>query len=101
MGVSIVSPNTEVMQHSTILLRCSLALALILLVTSCKKDDPTFIGENTKEFFENLPTWEESHRRVLTEGKLSKVKHPSPLHSAGKTAPEMMMGGFVPPMPPA
>ena len=49
----------------------------------------------------DLPTWEEAHRRVLTEGKLSKVKHPSPLHAAGKTAPEMMMGGFVPPMPPA
>jgi hypothetical protein len=37
---------------------------------------------------------------VLTEGKLSKVKHPSALHAAGKTAPEMMMSGFVPPMPP-
>ncbi len=49
----------------------------------------------------DLPTWEEAHRRVLTEGKLSKVKHPSPLHANGKTAPDGMMPGFVPPMPPA
>ncbi len=48
-----------------------------------------------------LPTWEEAHQRVLTEGKLSKVKHPSPLHAAGKTAPATMQAGFVPPMPPA
>lgn len=48
-----------------------------------------------------LPTWEEAHRRVRTEGKLSKVKRPSPLHAAGKTAPDAMMPGFVPPMPPA
>lgn len=48
-----------------------------------------------------LPTWEEAHQRVLTEGKLSKVKHPSPLHTAGKTAPDGMKPGFVPPMPPA
>ncbi len=48
-----------------------------------------------------LPTWEEAHERILREGKLSKVKHPSPLHATGKTAPEKMMGGFVPPMPPA
>lgn len=47
-----------------------------------------------------LPTWEEAHWRLLTEGKLSKVKHPSPLHAAGKTAPEMMMSDFTPPMPP-
>ncbi len=48
-----------------------------------------------------LPTWEEAHRRILAEGKLSKLKRPSPLHAAGKTAPETMMRGFVPPMPPA
>jgi len=48
-----------------------------------------------------LPTWEEAHRRILAEGKLSKLKRPSPLHAAGKAAPERMMPGFVPPMPPA
>lgn len=48
-----------------------------------------------------LPTWEEAHRRMLTDGKLSKVKHPSPLHAAGRTAPEMMQSGFAAPNPPA
>lgn len=48
-----------------------------------------------------LPTWEEAHRRILSEGKLSKVKHPSPLHAAGQTAPTMMGKGFALPMPPA
>jgi hypothetical protein len=48
-----------------------------------------------------LPTWEEAHRRILTEGKLSKVKHPSPLHASGRTAPETMRSGFSAPMPPA
>lgn len=35
------------------------------------------------------PTWDEAHRRVLTEGKLSKVHHPSPQHLAGHTAPAL------------
>jgi heme-degrading monooxygenase HmoA len=32
------------------------------------------------------PSWVEGHSRLCTEGKLSKVKHPSPLQVAGKTA---------------
>ncbi|MFV9507294.1 MAG: hypothetical protein AB4911_22310 [Oscillochloridaceae bacterium umkhey_bin13] len=48
----------------------------------------------------SLPSWEAAHQRLLNEGKLSKVKHPSPLHAAGKTAPDAMMPGLVPPMPP-
>ncbi len=48
-----------------------------------------------------MPTWEEAHQRVLHAGKLSKVKHPSPLHAAGKTAPDAIINGFAPPMPPA
>ena len=48
-----------------------------------------------------LPTWEEAHGRMLTEGKQSKVKHPSPLQSSGRTAPEMMQSGFKMPSPPA
>lgn len=47
-----------------------------------------------------LPTWEEAHRRMLTEGKQSKVKYPSPLHAAGRTAPEVMHVGFKMPAPP-
>lgn len=46
-----------------------------------------------------LPTWEEAHRRMLTEGKQSKVKHPSALQAAGKTAPETMQSGFKMPAP--
>ena len=48
-----------------------------------------------------LPTWEEAHQRILTEGKLSKVKHPSPLHAAGYTVPDTMTAGYALPMPPA
>ena len=48
----------------------------------------------------DLPTWEEAHRRMLSEGKLSKVKHPSPLQVAGKTAPDTMQSGFKMPAPP-
>jgi len=35
------------------------------------------------------PTWEEAQRRMLAQGTLSKVKHPSSFHQAGRTAPEM------------
>lgn len=48
----------------------------------------------------DLPTWEEAHRRMLTEGKQSKVKHPSPLQASGKTAPDTMQSGFIMPTPP-
>ena len=48
----------------------------------------------------DLPAWEEAHRRMLIEGKQSKVKHPSPLHAAGRTAPEVMQVGFKMPAPP-
>ena len=47
-----------------------------------------------------LPTWEQAHQRLLADGKLSHVKHPSPLQAAGRTAPEVMAAGFTPPMPP-
>lgn len=47
-----------------------------------------------------LPTWEEAHQRILSDGKLSKVKHPSALQAAGRTAPEMMQSGFKMPAPP-
>ncbi|HNN14673.1 MAG TPA: hypothetical protein PKL78_14025 [Anaerolineales bacterium] len=47
-----------------------------------------------------LPSWEEAHRRMLSEGKQSKVKHPSRLQAAGKTAPDTMQSGFKMPTPP-
>jgi Domain of unknown function (DUF3291) len=31
-----------------------------------------------------LPSWEEAHRRLEKEGRLSKVNHPSPAHLAHK-----------------
>jgi len=31
-----------------------------------------------------LPSWAEAHRRMVTEGKLSKVKNPSPAQAAKK-----------------
>ena len=48
----------------------------------------------------DLPSWEEAHRRMLTEGKQSKVKHPSSLQASGRTAPEVMQSGFKMPAPP-
>jgi hypothetical protein len=47
-----------------------------------------------------LPTWEAAHHRILTEGKQSKVKHPSPLQASGVTAPATMQAGFKMPAPP-
>ena len=72
-------------------------IAMRLLAEICSEAAYARWGQDTSD----LPTWEEAHQRILREGKLSKVKHPSPLHAAGKTAPEKMMSGFVPPMPPA
>jgi hypothetical protein len=37
--------------------------------------------ENT----DRLPDWESAERRLATEGRLSKVRHPSPAQQAGKT----------------
>jgi len=48
----------------------------------------------------NPPTWEAAHRRLLGEGKLSKVKYPSQAQAAGLLAPEKMRPGFNPPLPP-
>ena len=71
--------------------------AMRLLSEMCSEASVTRWTQDTAD----LPTWEEAHRRMLTEGRLSKVKHPSPLQAAGRTAPESMIAGFVPPMPPA
>jgi hypothetical protein len=39
-----------------------------------------------------LPTWEEAQRRMLAQGTLSKLKHPSAFHQAGWAAPELPDG---------
>lgn len=71
--------------------------AMRLLSEMCSEASVTRWTQDTAD----LPTWEEAHRRMLAEGRLSKVKHPSPMQVAGRTAPETMIAGFVPPMPPA
>ena len=34
----------------------------------------------------DLPDWQEAHRRIAEEGRRSKVKHPSPAHLANQIA---------------
>ena len=72
-------------------------VAMRLLSEMCSEASVARWTQDTTD----LPTWEEAHRRMLAEGRLSKVKHPSPMQAAGRTAPETMIAGFVPPMPPA
>jgi heme-degrading monooxygenase HmoA len=36
---------------------------------------------------EELPTWQEAHRRIVAEGRTSAVAHPSPDHAARTVAP--------------
>ena len=72
-------------------------VAMRLLSEMCSEASVARWTQDTAD----LPTWEEAHRRILAEGRLSKVKHPSPMQVAGRTAPETMIAGFVPPMPPA
>lgn len=72
-------------------------VAMRLLSEICSEASVARWSQDTAE----LPTWEEVHRRMLVEGRLSKVKHPSSMQAAGRTAPETMIAGFVPPMPPA
>lgn len=71
-------------------------IAMRILSEMCSEASVTRWQQESTE----LPTWEEAYRRLLAEGKLSKVKHPSPLQSAGKTAPETMQSGFKMPAPP-
>ena len=37
-----------------------------------------------EQAFAELPSWQEAHRRLEQEGRLSKVHHPSPAHAAHK-----------------
>jgi len=71
-------------------------IAMRILSEMCSEASVTRWQQESTE----LPTWEEAHRRILTEGKQSKVKHPSPLQASGKTAPDTMQSGFKMPAPP-
>lgn len=46
-----------------------------------------------------LPTLEQAHARMLAEGKLSKVRHPSALHQAGRAASDKVPGNWRPAKP--
>ena len=37
-----------------------------------------------------LPTWEEAHRRIVDEGRVSAVDHPSPAHASRAVAPPVV-----------
>ena len=37
-----------------------------------------------------LPTWEEAHRRIVDEGRVSAVAHPSPVHPTRAVAPPVV-----------
>jgi len=71
-------------------------IAMRLLSEMCSEASVVRWNQETAD----LPRWEEAHRRMLADGKLSKVKHPSPLQKSGSTAPDEMRGGFTPPMLP-
>ena len=71
-------------------------IAMRILSEMCSEASVTRWQQEQAE----LPSWEEAHRRLLTEGKQSKVKHPSPLQAAGRTAPDTMQSGFKMPTPP-
>ena len=47
----------------------------------------------------DLPAPEEVHRRMLAEGKLSKVRHPSAMHAEGRAAGEKLPRGYRPAKP--
>lgn len=62
--------------------------AMRILSEICSEASYTRWEQETPE----PPTWEEAQRRMLAQGVLSKVKHPSSFHLAGRTAPEIPQG---------
>ena len=46
-----------------------------------------------------LPTLAQAHARMLTDGKPSKVRHPSPLQESGRVATDKIPGGWRPAKP--
>jgi hypothetical protein len=60
-------------------------VAMRILSEICSEASYTRWQQDTPE----PPTWEEAQQRMLAQGVLSKVKHPSAFHQSGKTAPEM------------
>ncbi|OGO37125.1 MAG: hypothetical protein A2W35_07305 [Chloroflexi bacterium RBG_16_57_11] len=65
--------------------------AMRILSEICSEASYTRWQQETPE----PPAWEEAQRRMLAQGILSKVKHPSAFHQAGRTAPELTRGRSV------
>jgi len=62
-------------------------LVMPKLLTWCDEAAYVHWSQNSQQ----LPDWQEAHRRLVKEGKLSKVYHPSPAHEA-KHFPEPKPG---------
>lgn len=60
-------------------------LAMRILSGICSEASYTRWQQENAE----IPTWEEAHKALLENGKLSKLKKPSAFHLAGRSAPEL------------
>ena len=59
------------------------SIAMVKLLDWC---DEAYLVHWTQESAE-LPDWREAHRRLVAEGRRSKVRHPSPAHEAFQIPP--------------
>lgn len=60
-------------------------LAMRILSEICSEASYTRWQQETPE----VPNWEQAHKAMLTQGKLSKLKNPSTFHLQGNTAPHL------------
>ena len=58
-------------------------MAMVKLLDWC---DEAYLVHWTQESTQ-LPDWHEAHRRLVAEGRRSKVRHPSPAHEAFQIPP--------------
>ena len=49
--------------------------------------DHVLSDDELKSALADLPDWEEAHRRMATEGRRSKVRHPSEAHQDFRIPP--------------
>lgn len=59
-------------------------LAMRILSEICSEASYTRWQQETAD----VPTWDEAHKAMLENGKLSKLRNPSAFHLGGRTAPE-------------
>lgn len=60
-------------------------IAMRILSNICSEASYTRWQQETAE----VPTWDEAHKAMLEQGKLSKLKKPSMFHLEGRTAPPL------------